>query len=247
MGRCRNGHNSLARIVFASSPVRRRGSTLNLAPSISPTPNSLFEPLTSLSLLPCVPPVMRSVFFGTPSFGVNLESTLVMSSGGGASLPTDGISLTIVDVVFVMCGFNGLDFWKLRYLSEVSFVRLFRASNSLLRMAERVKARHWVRGRVRRAREERATIREDAILRWDVRRRNGGSIGVEVQKSGVAEGNVKRHSFSITNGDLGFVDRLSKSITPTSPPTQQANVSASISINSPSHILPFLIDSSHVA
>lgn len=40
-GDCMNGHNNLARIVLASSPVRLSGSTLNLAPSISPTPSSL--------------------------------------------------------------------------------------------------------------------------------------------------------------------------------------------------------------
>jgi len=96
-----NGHNNLARIVLGSSPVLRIGSTLNLAPSISPTPSSLFAPLTSWSLLPCVPPVMRLVFSGTESLGVNLLSALVINSGGAASSPIEGISLAIVEVVLV--------------------------------------------------------------------------------------------------------------------------------------------------
>lgn len=37
---CNHVHVNLARVVSASSPVRRRGSILNLAPSSSPTPIS---------------------------------------------------------------------------------------------------------------------------------------------------------------------------------------------------------------
>jgi len=107
---------------------------------------------------------MRSVFSGTASFGVNPPSTLVMSSGGGASLPTDGISFAMVEVVFVMCGFSGLEVWYLRYSSAVSWARLFKASNSLLRDALMENGRAE-RLRVSRAREERMARREDAIVR----------------------------------------------------------------------------------
>lgn len=46
-------HNSLALVVFASSPVLRNGSILKLAPSSSPTPNSEDELVSCLIL--CVP------------------------------------------------------------------------------------------------------------------------------------------------------------------------------------------------
>ena len=95
-----DGHNNLARMVFASSPVLLKGSTLKLAPSISPTPRSVLTPLSGDAF--CVLPVIRSVFSGTESFGVKSGSTEVSISGGGLSLPRDGNSLEIVELVLVM-------------------------------------------------------------------------------------------------------------------------------------------------
>lgn len=95
-----NGHNNLARMVLPSSPVRLKGSTLNFAPSISPTSSSAFVPLSGPPF--CVPPVIRSVFSGTESLGVKVGSTEVRSSGGALSAPTLGISLAMVEFVFVM-------------------------------------------------------------------------------------------------------------------------------------------------
>jgi hypothetical protein len=124
----------------------------------------LLLPLTSADWLLCVPPVILSVFSGTASFGANSPSTLVISSGGGASLPTDGISLAMVEVVLVKCGFKGFEVWYLRYSSAVSWARLFRASNSLLRDAL-IENGRVERLRVRRARDERRKRREDAIMK----------------------------------------------------------------------------------
>jgi len=104
----RNEHNSLALMVVESSPVRRSGSILNLAPSISPTPRSAL--LTLLGLPGCVPPVILSVFSGTSSFGTYSGSTEEMSSGGALSAPTEGTLFFIVEVVFVKCGLSGFDF-----------------------------------------------------------------------------------------------------------------------------------------
>ena len=87
-------------MVLASSPVRRRGSTRNVPPSISPTWRSALGPLSGAGF--CVPPVMRSVFSGFESFGVYSGSTLVIISGGGESLPMLGISLEMVELLFVM-------------------------------------------------------------------------------------------------------------------------------------------------
>ena len=72
---------------------------MNWAPSISPTPRSEFAPLSGAPF--CVLPVIRSVFSGTESFGVNSGSTEAIISGDDLSAPTDGISLEIVDVVLV--------------------------------------------------------------------------------------------------------------------------------------------------
>jgi hypothetical protein len=52
-----------------------------------------------------------------------------------------------------MWGFSGFSIWYLRYVSEV-----------LLRVAEMLKERYVERGRAKRALEERATRREDAIV-----------------------------------------------------------------------------------
>jgi hypothetical protein len=112
-----DGHNNLARVVFASSPVLRIGSTLKEPPSISPT---LSSPSTGPSGFFCVLPVMRSVFSGIESFGVYSPSTEDISSGGTLSLPTLGISLAIVEVVFVMCGFKGFSFCSFRCSSTFS-------------------------------------------------------------------------------------------------------------------------------
>lgn len=87
-------------MVLPSSPVRRIGSTLNSAPSISPTPSSALTPASGPPF--CVPPVILSVFSGTESFGVKSGSTEVMSSGGALSAPTLGISFAMVELVFVM-------------------------------------------------------------------------------------------------------------------------------------------------
>lgn len=119
----RNGHNNLARIVLPSSPLRRIGSTLNLAPSISPTSSSALGPSSGAAL--CVPPVIRSVFSGTESLGAKFGSTEVRSSGGALSAPTLGISLAIVELVFVMWGPVGLDFCSSRHSEAVSFERGF--------------------------------------------------------------------------------------------------------------------------
>ena len=116
-----DGHSKRALIVVASSPVLRMGSTLKEAPSISPTPSS--EELTLAGSPDCVPPVMRSVFSGCLSFGSYLGSTEVMNSGGGLSSPTDGMSLWKVEVVFVMCGTSGLDFWSSLYASALGCIR----------------------------------------------------------------------------------------------------------------------------
>src|SRR5271154_5233520 len=103
----RNEHNNLALMVVESSPVRRSGSILNFAPSISPTPRSAL--LTLLGSPGCVPPVILSVFSSTSYFGTYSGST-EMSSGGALSAPTDGTSFFVVDVVFVKCGLAGFDF-----------------------------------------------------------------------------------------------------------------------------------------
>ena len=89
-----------ARMVFASSPVRRRGSTRKLPPSISPTLSSTLGPDSGTGF--CVPPVMVSVFSGFESLGMKFASTLVMSSGGGPSEPRLGISFAMVELVLVM-------------------------------------------------------------------------------------------------------------------------------------------------
>ena len=109
----RNGHNNLARMVFPSSPVRLNGSTLNFAPSISPTSSSVLAPPSGAPF--CVPPVIRSVFSGTESLGTKSRSTEVRSSGGALSAPTLGISLEMVEFVFVMWGPVGLDFCVSRH------------------------------------------------------------------------------------------------------------------------------------
>jgi len=97
------------------------GSTRKVPPSISPTLRSEFTPDSGS---PCwVPPVMRSVFSGTESFGSNSGSTLVSISGGAASLPTLGISLAMVELVLVMWGFNGFSIWALRHVSTLSWIR----------------------------------------------------------------------------------------------------------------------------
>lgn len=119
-----DGHNNLARVVFPSSPVRRNGSTLNSAPSISPTASSeFFEPDGFSGLVSCVPPVIFSVFSGTASFGTKSGSTDERSSGGALSAPTLGISLAMVESVFVRCGPNGLFFWISRWAGVVSCSR----------------------------------------------------------------------------------------------------------------------------
>ena len=115
-------------MVLASSPVRRRGSTLKEPPSISPTLSSVFAPFLGLGA--CVPPVIFLVFSGLESLGTKLGSTLVMSSGGGESAPTSGISLAMVEVVLVMCGTSGFCVWNLRYSWAVSFARLLSAVKS---------------------------------------------------------------------------------------------------------------------
>jgi len=93
-------HNNRARRVLRSSPDRRLGSTLNEAPSNSPTSSSFFDLAAEPEL--CVPPVSLSVFSGTESVGTKFASTLEIISGGGLSLPILGISFAIVEVVFVM-------------------------------------------------------------------------------------------------------------------------------------------------
>ena len=115
-------------MVLASSPVRRRGSTLKEPPSISPTLSSVFAPFLGLGA--CVPPVIFLVFSGLESLGTKLGSTLVMSSGGGESAPRSGISLAMVEVVLVMCGTSGFCVWNLRYSWAVSFARLLSAVKS---------------------------------------------------------------------------------------------------------------------
>ena len=107
--------------MLTSSPVRRSGSTLNLAPSSSPTPSSLFEPLASLP--DCVPPVIRSVFSGTASLGTKLGSADDSISGGGACLPMLGISLAMVETVFVRWGFRGFSTRFLRHSTVVLLPR----------------------------------------------------------------------------------------------------------------------------
>ena len=80
--------------------MRLIGSTLNFAPSISPTSRSALGP--SFGPPDCVPPVILSVFSGTESLGVKVGSTEVSSSGGALSAPTLGISLDMVEFVFVI-------------------------------------------------------------------------------------------------------------------------------------------------
>lgn len=104
-----NGHNNLARMVLPSSPVRLNGSTLNFAPSISPTPSSELGP--SSGALFCEPPVIRSVFSGTESLGTKSGSTEVSSSGGALSAPTLGISFAMVELVLVRWGPVAFDCW----------------------------------------------------------------------------------------------------------------------------------------
>lgn len=113
-----NRHSNLARMVFASSPVRRSGSTLKLAPWISPTSRSAFAPESGAAF--CVPPVMRSVFSGTESLGVKSSETDDNSSGGGELAPTLGISFATVEFVFVMCGLSGFSIWCFLNSSAVS-------------------------------------------------------------------------------------------------------------------------------
>lgn len=117
-----NGHNNLARMVLLSSPVRGNGSTLNFAPSISPTSSSAFAP--SDGPPGCVPPVMRSVFSGIESLGTKPGSTDVSSSGGALSAPTLGISLAMVELVLVMWGPAGLDCWVSRHEAVLSCWRV---------------------------------------------------------------------------------------------------------------------------
>ncbi len=52
-----------------SSPKRLLGSTLNDAPSISPTSNSLSGPESEAETGICVPPVICWAFSGTESLG----------------------------------------------------------------------------------------------------------------------------------------------------------------------------------
>ena len=106
-------HNNLALLFSTLSPSRRTGSTLNLPPSISPTPNSAFGPPFP-SAPSCVPPVILRVFSGTLSLGVYPGSTLVSMSAGGLSAPTLGNSLAIVLEVLVRCGFRGLPIMNCR-------------------------------------------------------------------------------------------------------------------------------------
>ncbi len=119
-----DGHNNLARIVFPSSPVLRNGSTLISDSSISPTSSSAgFEPVVLSDFLSCVPPVIFSVFSGTESLGTKSGSTDERSSGGALSAPTLGISLAMVEFVFVRCGPNGLFFCISRWAGVVSCSR----------------------------------------------------------------------------------------------------------------------------
>jgi hypothetical protein len=106
---------------------------------------------------------MRSVFSGTESLGVKPPLTLVSSSGGGASLPTEGISFAMVEVVLVKWGLRGFSIWNLRYCSEVSLVRLLRCSNWFVRAAEMLKERHAELCSAAKARDERTTILEEAM------------------------------------------------------------------------------------
>ena len=46
-----------------------------------------------------------------------------MNSGGGLSSPTEGILLCKVEVVLVMCGTSGLDFWSSLYPSALGCIR----------------------------------------------------------------------------------------------------------------------------
>lgn len=108
-------------MVAASSPLRRRGSTLNWAPSISPTPRSEYVPLSGAPVR--VPPAIRSAFSGTGSLGVKLGSTDAIISGGGLSAPTDGISLAMVEVVFVKWGPSGFEVCASRCPSTLEWIR----------------------------------------------------------------------------------------------------------------------------
>lgn len=120
-----NGHNNLARMVLPSSPVRRNGSALNSAPSISPTPSSALGPPPPPPPPPsgapfCEPPVIRSVFSGTESLGAKSGSTELSSSGGALSAPTLGISFAMVELVLVRCGPVALDCWVSRHEGVLS-------------------------------------------------------------------------------------------------------------------------------
>lgn len=145
---------SLARVVFTSSPVRRRGSTLKVPPSISPTPKSTFGPEDGSGFWE--PPVIFSVFSGTESLGTKSFLTLVRSSGGAASWPMLGISFEMVEFVLVMCGLRGFSFMYRRYSSAVSLPRSLRgipAKRVLLLVNVRTleRAANWLDRRMRRA------------------------------------------------------------------------------------------------
>jgi hypothetical protein len=91
-------HNSLALIVFRSSPVLRKGSILNLAPCSSPTPISASD----VELL-----------------RTKSGSTDVRRSGGGSWALTDGILFLIVEYVPDISGFSGLSRCIFRWSSAV--------------------------------------------------------------------------------------------------------------------------------
>ena len=140
--------------MLTSSPVRRSGSTLNLAPSSSPTPSSLFEPLVSLP--DCVPPVIRSVFSGTASLGTKLGSADDSISGSGACLPTPGIPLAMAEIMFVRWGFRGFSACFLRHSVVVSLPR-----SLMLRRGMNVEKG---REKVRRVREGRRISRVEGMM-----------------------------------------------------------------------------------
>jgi hypothetical protein len=59
------------------------------------------------------------VFSGDESLGVKSPATEDINSGGAFCAPTEGISFTIVEFVFVICGFKGFSVWILRCSSAV--------------------------------------------------------------------------------------------------------------------------------
>lgn len=151
-------------MVFTSSPVRLRGSTRKEPPSISPTPRSRFvwaaaELLSSTDS--CVPPVIRSVFSGLASLGTKAGSTEVSSSGGGLSAPMLGISLAMVELLLVMCGFRGFSFWIFSCSPALACLGAFWIRREDVVANERRMGRAEVRGRRRRARAEAMVVIKD--------------------------------------------------------------------------------------